>query len=227
MQLTVSDVAQLCDVGENRVFKWVQEEGLPAEQVNGSYRVNPAELLEWATNRKLHVSPTIFQKMNGDSVSQTGLSDALANGGVIHDVAGNDRQSILSALLETLPLPPGFDRGSLVQLLMAREMMGGTAMGDGIAIPHPRSPVVLPGAERVVRLGFLKEPIDFGAPDGKPIDTLFLMICPTVRDHLQQLARLASVLRDESFRQSLRDKPSQDAIVKEVRRIEELFHGST
>ena len=185
MQLTVSDVAQLCDVGENRVFKWMQEEGLPAEQVNGSYRVNPTELLEWATNRKLPVSPEIFQKLNGDSVGQTGLSDALESGGVIHDVTGCDRASILSALVEALPLPGGFDCVSLVQLLLARESMGSTAMGDGIAIPHPRSPVVLPGAERVVRLGFLKEPIDFDAPDGRLVDTLFLMICPTVRDHLQ------------------------------------------
>lgn len=225
MQLTVSDVAQLCDVGENRVFKWVQEEGLPAEQVNGSYRVNPAELLEWATNRKLHVSPVIFQKMNGDSVGETGLSDALEVGGVLHDVAGSDRESMLSAIVETLPLPTGFDRGSLVQLLVARESRGGTAMGDGIAIPHPRRPVVLPGAKRVLRLGFLKEPIDFDAPDGQPVDTLFLMICPTVREHLQQLARLAAVLRDESFRKTLREKPSQDVIVKEVRRIEESFHG--
>jgi PTS system nitrogen regulatory IIA component len=223
MQLTVNDVAELCDVGENQIFKWVQEEALPAEQVNGSYRVNPAELLEWATNRKLHVSPAIFQKMNGDSVGSTGVSDALEIGGVIHDVAGSDRQSILSALIETLPLPEGFDRASLVQLIVARESMGGTAVGDGIAIPHPRSPVLLPGATRVVRLGFLKQPIDFDAPDGQPVETLFLMICPTVRDHLQQLARLAAVLRDESFRKTLREKPSQQVIVKEVRRIEESF----
>jgi PTS system nitrogen regulatory IIA component len=226
MQLTVNDVAELCDVGENQIFKWVQEEALPAEEVNGSYRVNPAELLEWATNRKLHVSPTIFQKMNGDSVGPTGVSDALEVGGVIHDVAGSDRESILSALVETLPLPEGFDCASLVQLIVARESMGGTAVGDGIAIPHPRSPVVLPGAKRVVRLGFLKEPIDFDAPDGQPVDTLFLMICPTVRDHLQQLARLAAVLRDESFRKTLREKSSQQVIVKEIRRIEESFQES-
>ena len=226
MQLSVSDVAQLCDVGENRVFKWVQEEGLPAEQVNGMYRVNPTELLEWATNRKLDVSPAIFQKMNGDSVSQTGLSDALEIGGVIHEVAGSDREAILTAMVESLPMPRGFDGAELVRLLMARETMGGTALGDGIAIPHPRSPVVLPGATRVVRLGFLIDPIDFDASDGQPVDTLFLMICPTVRDHLQQLARLATVLRDTSFRKTLLEKPSLESIVKEVRRIEMSFHES-
>lgn len=223
MQLTISDVAELCDVGENRVFKWVQEDGLPAEHVNGTYRVHPAELLEWATTQKLPVSPAIFQKMNGDSVGRTGLSDALEIGGVIHDVAGNDRESILSAIIQTLPLPDAFDRGSLVQLLVAREKLGGTAIGDGVAIPHPRNPVLLPGAKRVVRLCFLSQALDFGAPDGTPVDTLFLMICPTVRDHLQQLARLANVLRDESFRNMLREKPSQEVVLKEVRRVEKSF----
>ena len=226
MQLSVSDVARLCDVGERQVFKWVQEEGLPAEQVNGTYRFSPAELLEWTTTRKLPVAPVIFQKMNGDAVSRTGLSDALEIGGVIDEVPGSDRETILAAIVETLTLPAGFDRMSLVQLLVAREMLGSTAMGDGIAIPHPRNPVIFPGAQSVLRLGFLREPIDFGARDGKRIDTVFLMICPTVRDHLQQLARLASVLRDESFRQSLREKPTQEVILKEVRRIEESFHGS-
>jgi len=223
MQLTISDIAQLCDVGENQVFKWVQEEGLPAEQVNGSYRVNPVGFLEWAATRKIMVSSAVFQKMNGDSVGRSGLTDALEIGGVIHDVAGNDHQSILSEIVETLPLPTWFDRASLVQLLVARDRMGGTAIGGGIAIPHPRRPVVLPGCRRIVRLGYLKEPVEFNAPDGVPVDTLFLMICPTVCDHLQQLARLAAALRDDSLRKTLRSKPKQDVILKEFRRVEESF----
>ncbi len=223
MLLTVHDVAHLCDVGENQVFEWVQEEGLPAEHVNGAYRVNSAELLEWATNRKHPVSPLIFEKLNGDSVGRTALADALEAGGVVHDVPGNDREAVLTAAIETLPVPTGFDRGALVQLLVAREELGGTAIGDGIAIPHPRCPVVLAGAKRVIRLCYLTQPLNFGSPDSKPVDILFLMICPTVRDHLQQLARLAALLRDESFLQTLRDKPSRDVLLKEVQRVEASF----
>jgi PTS system nitrogen regulatory IIA component len=227
MPLTVRDVAQLCGVSENRVFEWVQEGGLPAEHVNGVYRVNPTELLEWATIHKHHVSPAIFGKLNGDSTGHTILADALAEGGVLNDVPGIDRETVLTAAIETLPVPVGFDREALVRLLVAREELGGTAIGNGIAIPHPRCPVALAGAKRVIRLCYLTHPLDFGSPDGKPVDTLFLMICPTVRDHLQQLARLAVLLRDESFLQVLRDKPSRDVILKEVRRVEMSFHGNT
>ena len=223
MLLTISNVAQLCAVGENRVFKWVREEGLPAERVGGSYRVNPVELIEWATTRGLAVSPVIFQKMNGDSVGEHALHDALKIGGVVSEVPGKDRESILRSLVGGLPLPRGFSPESLVQMLMARELMGGTALGGGITIPHPRRPVVMAGAQSVVRLGFLKEALDCDAPDGQAIDTLFLVICPTVRIHLQHLALLASVLREDSFRQTLRARPAPEVILKEVLSLEDSF----
>jgi len=226
MLLTVHDVAQLCDVGENQVFEWVQEGGLPAEHVNGAHRVNSAELLEWATNRKHPVSPAIFEKLNGDSVGRTVLADALEAGGVAHNIPGSDRKSVLEAAVEALPVPVGFDRGTLVQLLVAREDLGGTAIGNGIAIPHPRCPVVLAGARRVIQLCYLAHPLNFGSSASKPVDILFLMICPTVRDHLQLLAHLAALLRDESFLRTLRDKPSKDVILNEIRRVEASFHGN-
>ncbi|HEY8505243.1 MAG TPA: PTS sugar transporter subunit IIA [Gemmataceae bacterium] len=227
MHLTIREVAQLCRVGERTVYRWVQEEGLPAETVNGTTRVNPPELLEWATARNLPVSPFIFRKMNGGSVGPTGLADALERGGVVRDVPGDDRESALAAVVGSLPLPDGFDRPSLVQLLLAREHLGSTAVGDGIAIPHPRKPVALPGARRVARLCFLARPLDFAAADGRPVHTLFVLVSPTVREHLQLLAHLAAVLRDDSFRRLLRDRPAAEVILSEVRRLEQSFHERT
>lgn len=217
MQLSVSDLAELCDVSESTVYKWIQEEGLPAEQVNSLYRVNPAELLEWATTRKLPVSPAIFQKLNGHSLGRNGLCDALELGGVVNNVAGEDRREVLTALVEGIPLPQGFASETLVQLLVARERISSTAVGDGIAIPHPRNPVVLPGARRVLRVAYLSQPIDFSAADGKLVDTLFLMICPTVHSHLQLLARLASVLQKDAFRKLLARRPDKSKLIEALR----------
>jgi PTS system nitrogen regulatory IIA component len=223
MQLTLNDVARLCNVTKGTAYKWVLEESLPAKRAGGLFRVNPAELLEWASVRKLYVSPEIFRAMNGDSVGKTGLTEALQAGGVVHGITGDSRQEILRRIIDGLPLPIGCDSHLLLELLLARESLGGTAIGDGIAVPHPRRPVVLLGARPVVRLCFLTKPIDFGATDGKGVDTLFLMISSTVREHLQLLARLASVLRHGDFRALLRKRPSMEQIVEELRRIEESF----
>jgi PTS system nitrogen regulatory IIA component len=220
MQLSVNDVTQLCDVSEKTVYRWIQEDGLPAERVNSLYRINPAELLEWATTRHLPVSPAIFRKLNGDCVERGGLSDALELGGVV-EVRGGDRRGVFGALVEGIGLPDGFAADTLVQLLVAREKLGSTAVGGGIAIPHPRHPLVLPGARQVLRVGYLTPPIDFSAPDGRPVDTLFLMICPTVHDHLQLLARLASVLRREALRKLLAERPDKGELLPVIR-AEEL-----
>jgi PTS system nitrogen regulatory IIA component len=226
MIMTLKDVADLFNVGENKIHRWIQEDNLPAEVVNSRYRFNRGDLLEWATLRKIHISPAIFQHANGDALQETGLADALELGGVTHLASGwpgADLRSVLQLALDKMPLPENFDRLELVELLLARESVGSTALGDGIAIPHPRYPVVLDLPRPAVRLCFLAEPIDFRAPDGKPVDTLFVIVCPTVHDHLQLLARLASVLSDENFRRLLRARAPEAEVIREARRVEEGF----
>ena len=71
---------------------------------------------------------------------------------------------------------------------MARESIGSTALGKGIAIPHPRRPIVLPVATSTISVFFLKTPIQFGAVDGQPVHTVFALVAPTVQSHLHLLA---------------------------------------
>ncbi len=85
-------------------------------------------------------------------------------------------------------------------LLLAREASASTAIGDGIALPHVRNPIVLHVPRPMLTLCFLERPIDFGALDGKPVNVLFSMICPTMRSHLQTLSRLSYALHDEAFK---------------------------
>jgi PTS system nitrogen regulatory IIA component len=108
----------------------------------------------------------------------------------------------------------------LMQLLLARESIGSTGVGDGIAIPHVRSPIVLETDEPLLSLCFIHPPIDFGAMDGKPIYALFVMICPTIHIHLQMLARLAHLLRQPEFRECIRAMAPQDEIIATAIRLE-------
>jgi PTS system nitrogen regulatory IIA component len=68
-----------------------------------------------------------------------------------------------------LSLPEDFDRQLLLRLFLAREALGSTAVGDGIAIPHVRRPIVLNVPRSMVTLCFLKRPVAYQAPDGKPV----------------------------------------------------------
>jgi PTS system nitrogen regulatory IIA component len=105
-------------------------------------------------------------------------------------------------------------------VLLARETLGSTALGDGIAIPHLRNPIVLPVPRATVCLCFLENPIEFGATDGKPVHTLFILVSPTVRDHAHQLSRLASFLREPGFRGAIERRAPGDEILRQACRVE-------
>jgi len=220
MELTTADVARLFRVSAGTVARWVQEENLPASEVDSQYRFNREELLEWATIHKLAIPAAILQSASAAQAPEPSVADALAYGGVAYEVCGADRGESLQAALEGLPLPDDADREALLGLFLARERMGTTAVGDGVAIPLPRCPLVLGLPQSAVRLCFLAQPHDFGAPDGKPVDTLFLMACRTVHEHLKLLARLATALRSEAFRQVLARRAGPAEIIAALRREE-------
>jgi PTS system nitrogen regulatory IIA component len=226
MQLTLRQVAELFDVSENTITRWVKEENLPAHDVKSQYRFDRAELLEWAATTQRSFSPLIFREINGDHVTEVSLADALQRGGVALRVSGDDRYEVFRAAIADLPVPASFDRDRLLDLLMAREKSGGTAIGNGIAIPHPRYPVVLAGGESVVRACYLEQPLDYHAGDGKLVETLFLMICPTVHQHLQLLARLACVLKSADFGKLLQSRPDKTRLVSAIRAAEASFTES-
>ena len=99
-------------------------------------------------------------------------------------------------MVRLLPLPAEMDREAFFQLLLAREMAGSTAIGDGIAIPHVRNPIVLSTEQPAATLCFLAHPVDFGSLDGQPVSVLFTLVSPTVRAHLHLLSLLSFTLRD-------------------------------
>ncbi len=227
MQLSVREVAGFCEASENEVYRWIEREGLPAQRMNGAFRVNSVELLEWSAVTRRPISPTILQTLNGASVEESGLKQALEAGGIVYDVHGTDAKAVFTNAVEDLSLSGDFDRESLVELLVAREALGSTFIGNGVAIPHPRRPVVLPGAKSIARLCFLAEPIRMGATDTSQVDTLFFLICPTVREHQQLLAQLANVLSDDTFQGMLQDRPVAETILRELGRVEKSFRQST
>lgn len=220
MKLTVRDAAHLLSVTEKTIYRWIKQGVIPAYQINDQYRFNRAELLEWATSRKIHVSPEIFAEPEGGEAPPPSLSEALRGGGVHYRVGGADRASVLHAAVDMMKLPEEVDREFLYQVLLAREALGSTGIGEGIAIPHVRNPIVLHLSRPMVTLCFLERPVDFGALDGQPVTTLFTLISPTVRAHLYLLSRLGFALRDAEFKGAVLRQAAREEILEQLRRVE-------
>jgi PTS system nitrogen regulatory IIA component len=97
----------------------------------------------------------------------------------------------------------GLESGEVYSKLLARERLGSTALGDGIAIPHTR----ISHCENAIgTLITLNEGIEFDAPDGAPVDILFLLLVPeeAQQEHLNILAGLAQLLGNHEFCEGLR-----------------------
>ena len=126
----------------------------------------------------------------------------------------------LAAVARLPEIPASVNRGLLYELLLAREALASTSIGDGIAIPHPRDPVVVHVDHPLVLLCFLRQPVDFRAMDGQPVRILFLLLTPSIRDHLRMLARLAAALHDDTLKLLLRETAPREAILDRLASIE-------
>lgn len=226
MQLSVKDTAKILNVSEKTIYRWIKQESIPAYRINEQYRFNRAELLEWATARRIKISPDIFHEAEQSRMPLPSLCEALKAGGIVYRLEGSDQAAVLRAVVDTLKLPEEVDREFLYQVLLAREALGSTGIGDGIAIPHVRNPVVLHVTRPTVTLCFLEKPIDFHAIDGKPVNTLFTMISPSIRAHLHLLSRLSFVLRNTEFKAALQQPASRDELMELAARAEAAIPGA-
>src|SRR5216117_1109867 len=228
MQLSVRDVSTLLSVSEKTIYRWVKQGVLPAYRVNEQYRFNRAELLEWATSRRMSVSAAVFEEPESNATPIPGLGEALRAGGIFYRLGGEDKEAVLRAVVERLRVSEEVDREFLLRVLLAREALQSTGIGDGIAIPHVRNPIVLHVPRPMIALCFLERPIDFGALDGKPVHVLFSLISPTVRAHLRLLSRLSFALHDPAFKKAVTGQASREEILREAQRVEDsLGPGAT
>ena len=227
-RMSMRDAAAILNVPETKVFRWINEADLPSVRVDDEYFFNRSDLQEWADSHRVAIAPVGAPKgaPPKEPAKATMLPQALQAGGIIYDLPGTDKESVLRAVVERMPLPDSFYLGVVLQLLMAREAIGTTAVGEGFAIPHTRHPMVLPVGRPALSLCFLEHPIDFGALDGLPVHTLFVSVSPTIQSHQQMLARIATLLKNAECRELLGRRARPEEIMAATRRVDEAFTAS-
>ncbi len=219
MNLSVKDAAALLRVSEKSIYRWIKEETIPAYRIKGQHRFNRSELLDWATARRMKLAPEAFEEPAAASQPLPTLTESLETGGIIYRLGGDDKEAVLRNLVNQMRLPDEVDRAYLHQVLLARERLASTSVGDGIAIPHPRNPVLLHSSKPVVTLAFLENEIDFAALDGKAVRILICLIAPTLRAHLHLLSMLGFALHDTGFLTALVNEASREDIFAALLRI--------
>ena len=220
MELTINDIVKIFAVPEDTVNNWIEKKDMPCIKANEQYRFNYIELLDWALQKKIQLTPEVLSLGDRENYEVCVLYQAIKNGRIHYDVPGDNREEVLKSIVDILPLPSKLNRKSLWQKLIAREKMMATALGNGIAIPHVRNPVVLNIEQPSISLCFLKKTVDFKAIDGKPVFILFILLSPSVKSHLTLLSRLAYCLQSTKLQGYLQAKATQEEILAEIRILE-------
>ena len=214
MDLKIHEAARLLHVDSGEIERWITEEGLPAHRFNDQFHINSVELQEWALAHAVKLPPELVSVNRASAGPAADLVTALERGGLHEGVAGATRDEVLANVVQLPGVPKPIDRDLLLEMLRAREMLASTGLGGGIAVPHPRSPIVLDVAvPPTMLLCFPKKPVDFGAIDGRPVWALFLLLSPTVPDHLRMLSQLTSARHDTRYRSRLARRAPLAALV--------------
>jgi PTS system nitrogen regulatory IIA component len=211
------------NVSEKTVYRWINQQDIPFYKLNDQYRFNRIELIEWATSHRIQASPRILLEQESSDMPPARLDDALKAGGIYYRVCGADKKTVMKNVVELIRLPEEMDRKAFWEALLLREELASTGIGDGIAIPHVRGPIILQVSKPTIALCFLEKPVDFNALDGKPINILFVLVSPTVRSHLQLLSRLSFALQDREFREAIKQQRSREKILDAAYFVEETI----
>lgn len=215
MELNATEVANLLNLPEREVRELARASKLPHLDVQDRLLFNRQAILEWALARG---HPLAFAVEEIEPAGLPPLAELFAPDRFHYDLPGKTFTEVLRAALNVFQLPPEADKELVYDLLVSREKLMTTALGDGLAVPHLRVPVVVNVARPTLGIFFTREPIDMGALDGKPVHTLFLLLSLTPRQHLELLARLAFLFRKPEFVKLLRERAKPEAIIEWIER---------
>jgi len=151
------------------------------------------------------------------------IMDFLSKKAIITDIESIKKEEVIRELLDALINAGEIEkryRNKLMDALMARESLGSTAIGQGIAIPHAKSDCV---DKLVAAFGLSKKGVDFDSLDGEPAYIFFLLVAPqdSAGPHLKALARISRLLKDKYFRDNLRACTDDKSVIKIISQEDE------
>jgi nitrogen PTS system EIIA component len=226
MDLLLRDIVKIFQVSEQTIQTWIGKKNMPFMKANDQYSFNYIEILDWALEQKINLTPEALSFGDSENQQPSMVYQAIKNGQIYYDIPGDTLEAVLKSIVDVLALPKGLNKQSFFQMLVSREKMMSTGLGNGIAIPHVRNPVVLNIAQPSISLCFLNKPVDFKALDAKPVFILFLLLSPSVPQHLAILSRLAFCLQNPKLQEFLHAKASREQILGEIRVIESKLASS-
>lgn len=219
MDLKLEDVAELLDVSEATVRRWISDCKIPYYRLNRQYRFSRSEIENWmlSCRQEGDFPPSKEEDLECRLGShQFGLYRAIHKGGVYGGVEGDTKEEVVSNAMQAIAADLHLDAQVITELLLDRERLMSTALSNGIAVPHTRD-FLLQDSFDVVSVVFPKKPVAYGSLDGKPVHTLFFLFACDDKRHLHLLAKLAHLSSNAQNLAFLKKHPDKNALLEYIK----------
>ncbi|KIC73741.1 PTS sugar transporter subunit IIA [Candidatus Protochlamydia amoebophila] len=221
--LKIRDVADLLNVSETTIRRWVSDRKIPSYSINKHHYFSRTEIENWVISHKFDknqssspftqsIKTTVAEKKTATGGSkQFSLFRAIHKGDVLYNVSGKTKEEIIRKTMKKTAKDLNVDAEVMTELLLDRENMMPTALNNGIAIPHTRDS--LHAQHDAIVVVFLDKPLEYGALDGKPVNTLFFLFAADDKRHLHLLAKIAHLSSQPKALEFFKTKPSKDKLL--------------
>ncbi len=225
MKLELADVAQCLNLPVNTIERWIRQGRIPVRKTGTLCIFKKAVLEKWALKHDISFNlpkrdTDEEQEISNDTHKDNDTLVAALKRGGVHSLSGSDIDELCKAATQTFIDFSETDQEILCNKLIEREKLTSTGIGKGVAIPHPRTPMTGSSGLPVIATFFLETPVDFNAIDDKPVNILFLIVCPSVQTHLHLLSKISFCVRDDDFVRFLNTYPNSDSFYEKVSELE-------
>lgn len=227
MDLKIKDVADLLNVSETTIRRWLVDGKIPAYRISHQYRFNRQEIESWVMRQKIGKAAEPLPADNEEEANpqslggskQFSLYRAIHKGGVLYRVPGLTKEEIIRTTMKKIAAELNLDADGISELLLDRERLQSTALNNGIAIPHTRD-FLLNAHFDVVTVVFPEQPIEYDALDGNPVHTLFFLFASDDKRHLHLLAKTAHLTSHPETLELLQRRPPKDQLLAYIKEWE-------
>ncbi|MBZ0156551.1 MAG: PTS sugar transporter subunit IIA [Alphaproteobacteria bacterium] len=224
--MSVKDVAALLSVSEKTIYRMIKNETIPCFRVGGQWRFDRREITSWMEDtREFSYETAVGNPTRADEESIS-IAEFLRRGGIYYRVSGGTKEEAISASLELIRMRiPELDPKRLFDAIMSRERICPTAVGHGIAFPHPRPFKEFTAPLSSIALCCLANPIPFGALDKEAVDTLFFIFPKSEQRFLRIQAKLLRLLKEQDILAALKRESPEELYEAFAGKETEIFGG--
>lgn len=221
MILTLKELAEYLRVNERTILRMLRNKKIEGAKIGGQWRFNGSQIdkvlfpgkTPTETGENLFEEDEAMSILNRPSIGIP-ISRVMSEDRIILNLKATDTKGIIAELTDPrLLYGLVMDATELREKCNQREEVVSTAVGCGIAIPHPRDPIPTLRASAAIVYGYSKDGVDYGAPDGELVHHFFLLCSQNIELHLHLMGCMARLLKSTDFIQSLSEcKNNADVI---------------